>query len=320
MTTNSTDLADFETLIAPVPAAKFFRDFHDRQWTRIEVAGNAERWPELMNWQVLNRLLDMNVWTAKTLGLMMDTQKVPAEAYCASAVDRNGQSVMQPIRDQVMAWLERGASLVLNEIETLHPPIGQVAKILERTLGAKASANLYFSSQSHKAFNSHFDRHDVYAFQAIGQKTWNVYKGRVESPIEHPAFLNIPQQEYDRMKGRVDRQVVTKAGDLLYLPRGQFHDALAEEGPSVHVTFSAFEPVGLDVLNLLWERAIADPAFRAYLPNRQTADPAALENYAEALANRLRDLAAAPDTLSQIRAMQDNFGLMKKPHTLPVKP
>ena len=48
------------------------------------------------------------------------------------------------------------------------------------------------------------------------------------------------------MKGRVAEEILMRPGDLLYLPRGQFHDALASTDASIHVTLSCAEPNGLD--------------------------------------------------------------------------
>ncbi len=50
-------------------------------------------------------------------------------------------------------------------------------------------------------------------------------------------------------------------GDLLYLPRGRFHDALATEGPSIHISIAVSEPKGLDFINLVMDQAVADPLF-----------------------------------------------------------
>jgi len=309
-------ITSFAELIAPLGAEEFLNDYHDRRWVHLE--GAPERFADLMSWADLNRLLDMRVWTGRTFQMALDRQRVPAEAYCDPGVDRSHQQGLLPNARKVQELLQRGASLVLNEVETLHPRIQDVVAFLEQTLGAKSSANIYVSWQAHQAFDAHYDRHDVFALHVHGEKTWNIYQGRAEHPIEHPAFHNIPQSEYDRMKRGIDQQVTMRPGDLLYLPCGQFHDALAQSGASIHVTFSCSEPNGLDWLNALWQQAVFDPAFRAYMPRaRGAGGEVELRAYIETLLNRLGGMALAPEALQRLQAMRQNFGMSQPRYDLP---
>ena len=257
-------ITSFQQLLDPMTPERFFEEHHGRR--PLHVRGAADKFASVMSWATLNRILGMAVWGSYSMQLMMDRQRVPPAAYCRSTVDRNQQRQMQPDAEQVMALVRRGASLLLNEIETLHPGVLAVVETLEAALGAKSSGNLYCSWKERQAFDSHCDKHDVYALQIIGEKRWNVYRGRADNPIEHPAFKNVSQAENDRMKGAVAEQVLMRPGDLLYLPRGQFHDALASSEASVHVTFSCSEPNGLDWLSMLWELAVGDSRIRADLP------------------------------------------------------
>jgi ribosomal protein L16 Arg81 hydroxylase len=64
-----------------------------------------------------------------------------------------------------------------------------------------------------------------------------------------------------------------KPGDLLYLPRGQYHYALADDGGCIHIAFGVTYPIGIDVVSYLFERMIADPLSRG---TSRAADAAAL--------------------------------------------
>jgi len=306
----------FADLVAPLGTDEFLGSVHDKRW--VHLPGEPARFADLMSWSDLNRLLNMRVWTNRTFQMALDRQRVPPEAYCEPGVDRSHQQTLLPNAAKVQEWLARGASVVLNEVETLHPVVQDIVAILEATLGAKSSANIYVSWQAHQAFDAHYDRHDVFALQVLGEKKWNVYEGRAEHPIEHPAFHNIPQSEYDKAKRGIDQQVTTTPGDLLYLPRGQFHDALAQTGESIHVTFSCSEPNGLDWLNALWQQAVYDPAFRAYMPRAgQAGSEAEMRAYIEQLLNRLAGMALAPESLQRLQAMRQNFGMAQPRYRLP---
>ncbi len=70
-----------------------------------------------MNWDGLNQILRMNIWSAKSFQLVMDTEQVPPPDYCISTVDRNGHQTDQPDPERVIEFLRRGAAFLLNEID-----------------------------------------------------------------------------------------------------------------------------------------------------------------------------------------------------------
>ena len=111
-----------------------------------------------------------------------------------------------------------------------------LADDLQTITNGKCQANLYFSMQSHQAFAPHYDTHDVFALHCEGEKVWNIYENFEQDPINHPIFKN-SLDERTKKSGKIIDQVLLKPGDLLYLPRGQFHDALASKNGAIHIAF-----------------------------------------------------------------------------------
>jgi len=312
----SETIMNFEQLVQPVRVDEFFANHFGR--TPLHIPGQPDKFASVMSWDELNRMLGMDVWDPNTLQLVLNKQRVPPAAYSQTTVNRGQRQILQPDSAKVMELLGRGASLVLNNIETLHPGILAVADIIGNLLGAKVSANLYCSWQQHPAFDSHYDRHDVFALHVWGEKAWRVYEGRLDNPIEHAAFYNIPQVECDRLKGRVAQEITMRPGDLLYLPRGQFHDALASSAASIHVTFGCAQPTGLDWLTHLWGRAVQDPRFRADLPPAgDAAGEAALRAHVESLVQATRELALNSPGPEAAAAFRRGFGVKRHRFDLP---
>ncbi len=109
-----------------------------------------------------------------------------------------------------------------------------------------------------------------------------------------------------------------RPGDLLYLPRGRFHDALALSGSSVHVSFGCNETTGLDWLGHFLVRAIADSSFRAYLPNAEIpAGEQALRAHLDMLVDRLKTMALNQEGLAAAKTFQREFSVKRKPYDLP---
>jgi bifunctional lysine-specific demethylase and histidyl-hydroxylase MINA len=287
-----------DALLAPMPPARFFAEFHDRQ--PLHLRGAAGKFASVLSWRGINRLLDMtHIWSSHSLQLMMDGVPVPPEQYCGRATGRDNQPVLQPDAAKLRGWVERGASLVMNDVDSLTPGLAGVSEALEGAGLGKAQANVYVSFQSHKAFPAHYDTHDVWAVQVEGEKTWNIWEGRADYPLPHPIFRNLGQAHHEQAKGKLRERVVLRAGDLLYLPRGWYHDALAEEATSVHISYGVHAPLGMDLVNILLERALYDGEFRKPLPRQDGSAAArfALTTRAGQLGGRLAELCRDPKVM-----------------------
>ena len=292
-------IADLSALLAPVTPERFFAEHHDK--APLHVRGTPEKFAQVLSWRGINRLLDMShIWTHTSLKLVLDSQTIPAEQYCVRATGRDaGANVMQPDARRVQEWIARGASVVMNDVDSLTPGLASVSNTLEAAGFGKSQANVYISWQSHKAFRTHYDTHDVWAVQVEGEKTWNIWEGRAEWPIAHPVFKSQTQEHHDQARGKLREAVLMKPGDLLYLPRGWYHDALAEAPASVHIAYGVHAPLGMDLMNILVERVLYDAEFRKPLPRQDGTAPAkfALTQRAGLLGQRLAELCRDPKVL-----------------------
>jgi bifunctional lysine-specific demethylase and histidyl-hydroxylase MINA len=285
-------------LLAPLTPEQFFAEYHDRK--PLHLSGTPAKFAAALSWRQINRLLDMtHIWSGQSLQLVMDGTPVPPEQYCGRATSRDNQPVPQPEAARVRDWVRRGASLVLNDVDSLTPGMAAISQALEAAGLGKAQANVYISWQSHKAFPAHYDTHDVWAVQVEGEKAWNLWEGRAEWPIAHPVFRSLGQAHHETAKGRLRERVLMRPGDLLYLPRGWYHDALAEAPASVHIAYGAHAPLGMDLLNILLERALYDVEFRKPLPRQDGSAAArfALTSRAGQLGARLAELCREPKVM-----------------------
>ncbi|MBV1795807.1 cupin domain-containing protein [Siccirubricoccus sp. G192] len=285
-------------LLAPLTPEQFFAEYHDRK--PLHLSGTPAKFAAALSWRQINRLLDMtHIWSGQSLQLVMDGTPVPPEQYCGRATSRDNQPVPQPEAARVRDWVRRGASLVLNDVDSLTPGMAAISHALEAAGLGKAQANVYISWQSHKAFPAHYDTHDVWAVQVEGEKAWNLWEGRAEWPIAHPVFRSLGQAHHETAKGRLRERVLMRPGDLLYLPRGWYHDALAEAPASVHIAYGAHAPLGMDLLNILLERALYDVEFRKPLPRQDGSAAArfALTSRAGQLGARLAELCREPKVM-----------------------
>ena len=228
----------------------------------IHLKNENQSLKDIMDLNHLNKLISMhNCWNQKNFSLVLDKNIIPFANYSTSG-DELGFSNISPDPFKVENYIKKGASLVLNDLIYLSKDIEKLAIDLQNVTNGKCQANLYFSMQSHQAFAPHFDTHDVFALHCDGEKVWNIYENFEQDPINHPIFKNT-LDERTKKSGKIIEQILLKPGDLLYLPRGQFHDALASKNGTVHLAFGITYMKPLDIFQYYWEEFIVNEYFRS---------------------------------------------------------
>lgn len=304
---------DFNDIMAPLGADTFMAEYEGKK--PLHLKGGADKFAEVMSWSLLNDLLGQaTIWSSQSLMLVLDKEQVAAQAYCTPSAGRDGGQVLRPDPAKVKDYLKKGATLIANDIDHLSTGLTAFSRTMEEALGGKVQGNLYCSSKRRQGFAAHFDKHDVYAVHVEGSKTWYVYEGLAENPINHPMFKAYGQDHHDKAKGKLLMEVKMEPGDLLYLPRGQYHDALADEGGAVHIAFGVTHPIGMDVMSILFEKALADPVFRGNLPRP---DQGGLDERLSRLADRIGDMLNNPETAAAVARFQKSFSYPRHGYDLP---
>lgn len=281
---------DLAELIAPLPVERFLSEFWLRRPVHIRAQPDRSR-PGIIGWDRLNTLLGQRAhWDADHLKLVMNSRSVPEEHYLDNVAGFGGvRQLANPAK--VEAFLAMGASLVANEVQDAAPDIRALTDALGRRFGARAWGNLYASFRGVQAFASHCDTHEVFALHCAGEKRWRLYANPATSPIDTPAG-DEAQAIIDAAKGPVILDVVLKPGDVLYIPRGWYHDAIASAEASLHLTIGVLPHTAQVLFGLLQGIAMQDPLFRDYLPDARADNGDALATHLMVLMQRLSTIAA----------------------------
>ena len=238
--------------------AFFVNNFGKNYLHKKNIIKNSQN---IMNLSILNEILSKrSYWNNKNFKMVLDRQPINYSNF-SSLVLEQGLEMLRPDVDKVQNWILKGSSLILNEIEKLTNNLQDTVNDLQELTNGKCQGNLYFSMQSRQAFGPHCDDHDVFALHFEGEKIWNIYENIEKNPINHPMF-KYNAEEREKKAGKMIDQVTLQPGDLLYLPRGQYHDALASKNGAIHIAFGLtyFKPI--DLLSLLWEKFIVNEYMR----------------------------------------------------------
>ena len=167
---------------------------------------------------------------------------------------------------KVLAEFASGATIVLQGLHRLWPPMIDFVRSMVDDLGHPVQANAYVTPPGSRGFDAHYDVHDVFILQVSGEKHWTVHP-----PVhEHPLPSQPWTQHREAIAARVDDEpvidTVLSAGDALYLPRGWVHSARSQEATSIHLTVGVSALTSLDVVSAVIDTLAADVEFRKSLP------------------------------------------------------
>jgi hypothetical protein len=110
-----------------------------------------------------------------------------------------------------------------------------------------------------------------------------------------------------------------RPGDLLYIPRGLYHDAMATSDGTIHIAFGVTHVIGFDVLEMVKATVVDDVEFRRNMPRPEEGE-AAVSAWLGALGDRLAALLHSPEATRGMVDFQSNFRYPRGGIKLPVHP
>lgn len=230
-------------LLHPVSTAAFTQEHYAR--SVLHVAGDRNRYERLFSWRSLNEILNSNIIPHPTLKLT-----------------REGQSATPRDSFDVIRQVHSGSTLIVEDLDQFDASTADLLNALSAELRAPTRINLYLSPAGHQGYRKHYDTHDVFILQIEGSKRWKVFPPTIEAPLFHQKYHGTDAPDED--SAYFDH--VISAGDLLYVPKGHWHYALAESEPSLHLTLAMFFRTGIDFLEWLVDELREDPRVRDALP------------------------------------------------------
>jgi hypothetical protein len=167
---------------------------------------------------------------------------------------------------KVLAQFASGATIVLQGLHRLWPPVIDFVRGLVDDLGHPTQANAYVTPPTNRGFDPHYDVHDVFVLQAAGQKRWIVHQPVHADPLPSQPWTEHRAAISERVADEAVIDAVLSPGDALYLPRGWIHSAEALQSTSIHLTVGVSAVTGLDVVRSLVDTLAEVDEFRKSLP------------------------------------------------------
>jgi ribosomal protein L16 Arg81 hydroxylase len=244
--------------LASLLAPHSLQHFLDHHWERefLHVRGRpTEARASIITLDAVDAMLTARASRPPAVTRVNAREPVEADEYS------DDDALIDPIR--VARLFGAGATIIINNLDQLDPGVRSLLSRLESELGIHAQANLYLTPGGAQGFAAHFDSHDVILVQVVGQKQWRLYDSPKGLPMRGERFDPAATKPGERTA-----ELLLQRGDVLYIPRGLMHDAVAvDDGPSMHVTIGLHAFRWSEVLlEALAAQALADPELRTGLP------------------------------------------------------
>lgn len=257
-------MLSFSELTVPVGPSEFLETF----WTRraVLLRANARRFDEFFGWDALNSILNTMDLSSGVVTVARMHEPVPADEYTWHP---GGRPVVNP--RAVLSLLQEGASFRISGADSYWPPLRAIVDCLYDALWETPHANVYCSPANTQGFECHFDQHEVFVFQIEGTKHWRVFEPTIEAPTRSWRIDDVPAV----LATAPYLDVVLQPGDVLYVPRGHWHYATAEDSISLHITVGVTCRKGPSFLEWLIEDLRHEAPWRKNAPLMSTTAPAA---------------------------------------------
>ena len=301
-------IAPFQS-VADLVAPMSFLDFHKEHWGKgfHYLPSDEERRAKSNALFTVDEFLEtvFKVQVRDTrLSLTQDGSKDPEHENNFAREKLSWKEA--PTLKQLETMCSGKSTLIFNGIEKSVPKLIDFCRASMQVLGENVNINAYFSPQGGiVGLGSHFDIQEIFILHIAGSKVWRLHHEVCQNPIKKVEF-NKPSEE---RKPKTDdfTDITMQPGDVLYLPRGQWHYPMPTDEHSLHLTITIPSTFKFQAMKWLLKRLEEDTAFHTFLP-MILEDPSTHGQFIEQVEEtRLRALEILQDPEFSQRAFFDKF-------------
>uniref|UniRef100_A0A4W6DVV8 Bifunctional lysine-specific demethylase and histidyl-hydroxylase n=1 Tax=Lates calcarifer TaxID=8187 RepID=A0A4W6DVV8_LATCA len=252
----------FESLIQPMDREVFFREYWEKKPLHLQRSDSSTA----SYYQSLFQLSDLYSLCSQGMEYYRDVNVVRCTNGKKEVLNKEGQ-VKSSVLTKYLS--QNKATIQFHQPQRFKDELWRIQEKLECFFGALVGSNVYITPQESQGLPAHYDDVEVFILQLEGQKQWLLYTPTVPLAAEYSV------ESGDRI-GSPTHDIILKAGDLLYFPRGTIHQAKTPAGVdhSTHLTLSTYQRMSwgdmlLDVFpSLLCDSSKTDISLREGMPRR----------------------------------------------------
>lgn len=197
------------------------------------------------NWDDVNEIYSRADYSHRDFKIMNGYEVSKAEYL--ETYNNLGVIEYNCIKSVLYNYLRNGATLVRNRISN-EPIIDSISRQISNFAEAHSITGGYAAFSSKSSYKAHWDTRDVYAVQLLGRKRWILKAPNFASPLFMQQTKDFPNIEEPK---EIYMDIILEAGDILYIPRGWWHDPLPLDEETFHIAVATFAPTGYEYIKWL---------------------------------------------------------------------
>ncbi|XP_071025507.1 ribosomal oxygenase 2 [Oncorhynchus clarkii lewisi] len=218
----------FQSLISPVGQEEFFTDYWEKKPLHLQRSdpGLASYYKSLFQLSDLKGLCAQGLTYARDLNVCRSVQGNK------TVLNKEGRVNYSQLKKD----FNQKATIQFHQPQRFKDELWRIQEKLECFFGALVGSNVYITPQDSQGLPPHYDDVEVFILQLEGEKHWRLYSPTVPLAREYCVAL-------EERIGSPTHDIILKAGDLLYFPRGTIHQADTPVGVdhSTHLTLSTYQ-------------------------------------------------------------------------------
>lgn len=227
-----------------IPAEKFKEKYQEKKPLLIKQAVSKT----FVSWKEANEVYTHSDAVSEDLKLLLDGL-IPKNQYVESFLEI-GTLRYRLIKPAVYEYLRNGATLIANKIKH-SAKVEHLSRQISLFTGQQAISSAYVALGEKESSPCHWDTRDVFAIQLIGRKRWIIYEPSMELPVFTQQSKDYKNQYPCPTDPYMD--IILEAGDILYIPRGWWHNPKPLGEPTFHLSVGTFPPLTTDYLSWLFK-------------------------------------------------------------------
>lgn len=302
---------NIQSLLAPISWPQFIEDYWQHKPLRVNT-NQPGRFDSLVGIDDVDFLVATNGgqddFPISVVGSHMD--------HGVDESDRSSDRRHWTI-EHVYARLAKGATIRIGNMPRYQASIARLAAVFEAALSTDISINLYLTPARARAFEAHYDNHDVFIIQVAGRKRWRIYPQAQQWPVEvvHRGRIDwnrraLPgeknaQPPVSPTESELLHDWVIHPGEVLYIPRGYVHQVCTlDDAHSLHLTVAAPVLTWYEVLvHSLMSVYHRSPELRQALPPDFINNPQAANSHLPNVLKALDQQLSQADLKASIREL-----------------
>jgi ribosomal protein L16 Arg81 hydroxylase len=255
---------ELEDILAPISIETFISQYKGEK--HFLSKGSSERVKNLFCWHDLNHVLFSQRLGYPRFRLIKNGEVLSPEIYTDLVTDRRNNPFTRINAQRLKTELSKGCAIHILNAEEFSKNLTRICEKIGGILNSDVGMTIHVGMKESKGLDRHWDSHDVFVVQLEGKKRWRLYGFTEKYPFR------IGPGKNENITNEIQWEGDLMPGDVLYLPRGYWHEAQAYDQSCMHLSIGMFNPKATDYLNWLSTQLIELEFFRKDIPLEDNCD------------------------------------------------